>query len=50
MAGEKQLKGWPGKKKQALIAGDFDKLKQLANSKKIQKSGRQVELAESLTN
>ena len=35
---EKQVKGWSRKKKQALIAQNFDKLKELAKSKKnIQK-------------
>src|SRR4030095_920381 len=33
IAREKQLKGWSGKKKQALIAQDFDKLKELSESK-----------------
>ena len=32
IAREKQIKGWSRKKKQALIAGDFEKLKQLAGS------------------
>ena len=31
---EKQLKGWSRKKKQALIAENFEKLKELAKSKK----------------
>ncbi len=31
---EKQIKGWSRAKKQALINGDFDKLVQLAKSKK----------------
>ena len=31
---EKQIKGWSRAKKQALIYGDFDKLVQLAKSKK----------------
>jgi putative endonuclease len=30
---EKQIKGWSRKKKQALIAQNFDKLKELAKSK-----------------
>ena len=33
IAREKQLKGWSRKKKQALIAQNFDKLKELAKSK-----------------
>ena len=33
IAREKQLKGWSRKKKQALIAENFDKLKELAKSK-----------------
>ena len=33
IAGEKQIKGWSGKKKQALIAQNFDKLKELSKSK-----------------
>jgi len=38
IAREKQIKGWSRKKKQALIAQKFDKLKELAKSKKnIQK-------------
>lgn len=34
IAREKQLKGWSRKKKQALISGNFDKLKELAKSKR----------------
>ena len=34
IAREKQLKGWSRKKKQALIAENFEKLKELAKSKK----------------
>lgn len=34
IAREKQLKGWSRKKKQALIAENLDKLKELAKSKK----------------
>ena len=34
IAREKQIKGWSRKKKQALIAQNFHKLKELANSKK----------------
>ena len=34
IAREKQLKGWSRKKKQALIAGNIGKLKELAKSKK----------------
>ena len=34
IAREKQIKGWSRKKKQALIAQNFDKLKELAKSKK----------------
>jgi predicted GIY-YIG superfamily endonuclease len=30
---EKQIKGWSRAKKQALIAGDFDLLRELARSK-----------------
>ena len=33
IAREKQLKGWSRKKKQALIAENFEKLKELAKSK-----------------
>ena len=33
IASEKQLKGWSRKKKQSLIAENFDKLKELAKSK-----------------
>ena len=33
IAREKQLKGWSRKKKQALIAENFDKLKELSKSK-----------------
>ena len=33
IAREKQLKGWSRKKKQALIAENFDRLKELAKSK-----------------
>ena len=33
IAREKQLKGWSRKKKQSLIAENFDKLKELAKSK-----------------
>lgn len=33
IAREKQIKGWSRKKKQALIAQKFDKLKELAKSK-----------------
>ena len=32
--GEKQIKGWSRKKKQALISENFEKLKELAKSKK----------------
>jgi putative endonuclease len=34
---EKQIKGWSRKKKQALIAENFDKLKELSKSKKKDK-------------
>ena len=34
IAREKQIKGWSRKKKQALIAENFEKLKELAKSKK----------------
>jgi len=38
IAREKQVKGWSRKKKQALIAQNFDKLKELSKSKRnIQK-------------
>ena len=33
IAREKQIKGWSRKKKQALIAQNFDKLKELSKSK-----------------
>jgi putative endonuclease len=32
---EKQIKGWSIAKKQALISGDFDKLKQLSKPRNI---------------
>ena len=35
IAREKQIKGWSRKKKQALIAQNFDKLKEFAKSKSI---------------
>ena len=49
IAREKQIKGWSRKKKQALIAQNFDKLKELAKSKRIFKNKDcQAELAEAL--
>ena len=39
IAGEKQIKGWTRRKKEALIAGDFDKLAVLSKRRSSRASG-----------